>query len=65
MKKKDYFKLQVLGTVLQPIFLVITAMFFLARGWVTPEATGIVWAIIIIEVVADLGTLLALFLVEK
>jgi hypothetical protein len=54
MKKKEYYKIETVRILMFPIFLVVTAWFFISQGWVKPEEAGIVWSIIAINVIASL-----------
>jgi len=54
MRKKEYYKIETIRILIYPIFLLLVGWFFINQGWVTPEQAGIVWNVIIINVIASL-----------
>jgi len=66
MRKKEYYKIETVRILLYPIFLFLVAWFFVGQGWVKPEETGIVWSIILINVIASLLSIgVYYFIAEK
>jgi membrane protein DedA with SNARE-associated domain len=55
MRKRDYFRLEVLGTLLQPILLIVITYFFVAQGWV--HNSDVLWEVVMITTVASLLSL--------
>lgn len=65
-KKRFKYMFDMVQAIVFPVLLVITAYFFISQGWVDPEAVGIVWAVIFINVIATIASILvAAWYVEK
>ena len=61
MRKNEYFKAELVRLLAFPIFLFLAYLFFVNNNMIDSSAAPIVWSIVLIEVTANLASLVAYY----